>query len=1212
MKTLRSHKFVQILKKVYGEYTPKYANALLGIGDVYLDSCDYSECEAFYLEAKRIYKKVLGDNHLDYARSLCCLGTLYSKIHNYSESERYYLESLRITEINLEEHHVDYIQKTSLYASLLGQLGNLYFAKGNYSKSEKYYLDYSRIIKEILGVNHSYYAGSLNNLGDLYLVKGNYSESEHYYLESLRIRKEVLGENHPDYATSLNNLGELYRIQGNYSAAEHYLLESLRIYKEVLGENHPDYATSLNNLGLLYYAQGNFSAAEQYYLESLRIRKEVLGENHPDYAMSLHNLGELYYTQGHYSAAEQYYLKSLRIRKEVLGENHPNYAKSLYALGNLYYEIGNYSEAEGYHIRAMYAREEVLGENHPDYAMSLNDLGCLYNTMALYPLARIYLLKAAKIYETIWGKNHPTYIATLNNLANCYLGVGYYSLAERYYLEVIRLCNLCNEKGSHNYATYLNNLGELYYRLGNYSAAEQYYLESLRTYQEVLGENHPDYAIPLNNLGSLHKRLGNYSEAERYLSESLQITKDLLGEEHSMYATVLDNLGCLYVDSGNYINAERYLMESLRIRKGMFREDHPDYAISLHSLGALYEVMENYSKSEIYYLQSLQIIKEVLGDEHYDYARNLKCLGGLYYVLGNYSKACNYFLEAFNIEKHNFLTSLSYMTEYERALFWETIQDGFEYTYPRLTYRYHFTKPSISTFAYDNELFRKGLLLNSADAVRRSILESGDSVLIEQWNELTEAKQVVMHLEEKEPTSSQLDIYRHRADSLEKQMTISSAAFRQSKEQWNINWERVKKQLSKNEVAIEYFSAPISKDSTMYCALLLRHNSKYPELIPLFEENEVTNITSAVSKSVENSLLYHYTKKGAELTQKVWSSVLSKIKPGETIYFAPTGVLHQLAIEYLPVDSARTMSDVYNMVRLSSTREIVTNKSKESYKSAVVYGGIVYDADGQSLLTESNRYASQDLVVSRGIESDTLNRGTVGYLSGTLEEANHINVLLKENNIAATLYSALRANEESFKSLSGKHNNILHIATHGFTWTDSTARKQDYFADRMKMQLMGDNQPKGPIIDPLNRCGLLFAGANTALQGKSRELPEGVQDGILTAKEISLVDLRDAEVVVLSACETAKGDITSEGVFGLQRAFKMAGVQTIIMSLWKVSDEATQLLMSEFFTNWIAKRQPKREAFKNAQNAVRYAVDEYGDYIYKDKPYYWAGFVMLD
>ena len=146
---------------------------------------------------------------------------------------------------------------------------------------------------------------------------------------------------------------------------------------------------------------------------------------------------------------------------------------------------------------------------------------------------------------------------------------------------------------------------------------------------------------------------------------------------------------------------------------------------------------------------------------------------------------------------------------------------------------------------------------------------------------------------------------------------------------------------------------------------------------------------------------------------------------------------------------------------------------------------------------------------------------------------------------------------------------------------------------------------QAPIsIDPLNRCGLLFAGANLAFSGNRSELPETVQDGILTAKEVSLLDLRETDLVVLSACETGKGEVTGDGVFGLQRAFKMAGVQTIIMSLWPVDDQATQLLMTEFYNNWIGKRQSKRDAFRNAQNTVRYS--QYDD------PVYWAGFIMLD
>ena len=140
-------------------------------------------------------------------------------------------------------------------------------------------------------------------------------------------------------------------------------------------------------------------------------------------------------------------------------------------------------------------------------------------------------------------------------------------------------------------------------------------------------------------------------------------------------------------------------------------------------------------------------------------------------------------------------------------------------------------------------------------------------------------------------------------------------------------------------------------------------------------------------------------------------------------------------------------------------------------------------------------------------------------------------------------------------------------------------------------------------IDPLMRSGLLFAGANIALRGHGNALPANVQDGILTSKEISLLDLRGADMVILSACETGKGEVTGEGVFGLQRAFKMAGAQTILMSLWPVDDEATQMMMSSFYRHWITLCETKRSAFIHAQEEVKHKYP---------KPSYWAAFILLD
>ena len=584
------------------------------------------------------------------------------------------------------------------------------------------------------------------------------------------------------------------------------------------------------------------------------------------------------------------------------------------------------------------------------------------------------------------------------------------------------------------------------------------------------------------------------------------------------------------------------------------------------------------------------------------FAMILLDIGKLYEKKGELSKAEKFILHSTSIYKEFYIQSLNYQNNRQREQFWNSMRGIFEKTIPRIIYRYYSTNKYSSIIVYENELFKKGVLLNSAEIIKHSILTSADTTLINQWKELSDAQNIILTMQEKDPQSHILAEYIERAEQLEKQITISSAVYRENRDMWKITWDSVRNHLKKNQVAIEYMEAPLNEDSTMYCALLLRKNSKYPQLIPLFNEKEVLPLINIKTENRETPYkAYDYNGNGKILTEKVWGKILPYIKKGETIYFAPSGLLYQLAIEALPYDSTHSMTDMFNLVRLSSTRELVHHKDNVQHKKASLYGGIQYNMSGKEFLAESQRYAGTDLLASRGIVDNTNNRGTVAYLKGTKEEVENIYQMLKENQLQVQLFTSTTANEESFKALSGKHQNIVHIATHGFYWTDSTAQKSDYFSQRM--MTFDQNMPTPPSIDPLNRCGLLFAGANTAYSGHSSELPEGVQDGILTAKEISLLDLRDADLVVLSACETGKGEITGEGVFGLQRAFKQAGAQTLVMSLWKVDDKATQLLMTEFYRNLISKHQSKREAFRNAQNHIRSQ--------YK-APYYWAGFIMLD
>ena len=193
-------------------------------------------------------------------------------------------------------------------------------------------------------------------------------------------------------------------------------------------------------------------------------------------------------------------------------------------------------------------------------------------------------------------------------------------------------------------------------------------------------------------------------------------------------------------------------------------------------------------------------------------------------------------------------------------------------------------------------------------------------------------------------------------------------------------------------------------------------------------------------------------------------------------------------------------------------------------------------------------------------------------------------------------FSESTANEESFKANSGNSPSLLHIATHGFFYPSE--REDECLAFMRKIKGI-DNVSQLRVA--MNRTGILFSGANRAWRGES--IDRDMDDGVLTADEISHLDLSNTDMVVLSACETGLGEnVISEGVFGLQRAFKLAGVQTLVMSLWKVPDDETREFMSLFYKNWLG-GMDKREAFQAAQQEIKKA---------KPNPYYWAGFVMMD
>ena len=479
---------------------------------------------------------------------------------------------------------------------------------------------------------------------------------------------------------------------------------------------------------------------------------------------------------------------------------------------------------------------------------------------------------------------------------------------------------------------------------------------------------------------------------------------------------------------------------------------------------------------------------------------------------------------------------------------------------------YWFPTDTILKDTFNAVLFSKGIILNTDIELKKLILESNDERLIRAYEELQEIHKEIQGTNKKQDVKE----LEGRAVEIENQLIQGCKEFGDYTKNMTIDWQQVQSKLSEHDMAIEFVSFPLTNDSTMYIAYVLRKDMVCPKMIPLFEEK--------LLKKGEG--LYTNTS----VSKLIWEPLAEYLEGVQNVYFAPAGELYNIGIEYLPHWSGEgIMSEKWNMYRLSSTRQLAVIKDKNALKQASIYGGVKYDTKEDLLVADSRKYRSRERTFDYEpfAIADSLNlRAGALYLPATKTEAEEIDKTLEQKKITTKLLIDTLATEGAFKNLSGKKTNLLHIATHGFYWTETEAK----YKDNLSFLMLNDNQPRYVEDKALTRSGLLLAGANNALKGK--KLPEGVDDGILTAKEISQLDLRGLDLVVLSACETGLGEIKGDGVFGLQRGFKKAGANSLLMSLWKVDDEATRLLMTQFYKN-LTSGMNKFESLRDAQRFVR-------------------------
>ncbi|MBV6642110.1 MAG: CHAT domain-containing protein [Cyclobacteriaceae bacterium] len=1011
--------------------------------------------------------------------------------------------------------------------------------------AEDYYIKLGRRI------NARYVDGSLFNklyqvsLAGYYL---NYTETpnkayEIFDQEPEEMVFEQLKATQWRFAKAVTDMTEYLVLEGDY-------LYGVDLLQEVVDGMRANEYTDQTKLGdkmvslarMQTYA-GDYKTAEINTDEALKLIRRDGEKRSYEYVNALNSAALIYGTMGIYNKAERLLSKGESISSKLIGGDREIRLQSIEDLAFLYTRIGNYSETEVLLKEVIEARKKIYGANSRKLIKAYNALGELYMIRGEYPEAEKNIRTSLDICKTVYGENSLIYANNLVALVDFYKEIGNYQAGLQQLDNIFKIRTQKLQQGHILFSEVYRDYGLLHYHLGsNLNRVEQYFQQAREIVQTTFDQNHPSYAEAIKNLGFLYAERGEYDRALPLLTQADEIWTNALGNKNRSSGEVARLKGDIYTDQEKFELAETEYEKSSKYFRKIFSKQHPDYLNALSKL------------AQVYYINGeLDKVESILSETTLAYLEYTR----IYFPT---------------------------LSEEEKANFWAKIKKDFEF-YNTVAVDFQYNKPKYLENMYDFALATKSLLLNSSIKTRNAILNSGDTTLIslfEEWLEQKEFLTSTLSRSDEELVEDGININDIKDDisRLEKELSEKSTDFAQTFENEVYSWNDVRKVLKDNEAAVEIiryrqFDKEFNEEKVRYAALIVTaETKKNPTLVLLENGNDLENKFFTLQR---NSVKFKLEDKLSYLNY--WRPIATAIGNKDVVYVSPDGIYNQINIEALMMDDGNFVIDKQNIRIVNSTKALPINRSKEAKKAqkntqtelnAMLFGNPEY-------------YTNDKEAVS---EATGPNKKVIPQLPGTEREVTIISDLLKNQGWKANTYIGTEASEEAIKK--ADNYKLLHIATHGFF--DEEEKK---VTDRFSL-FEEDN--------PLERSGLLAKGGGDVLLEAS-DKNYNMNDGILTAYEAMNLNFDNTELIVLSACETGRGEIKQgEGVFGLQRSFLVAGADAMIMSLFQVSDEVTEKLMTEFYKNWIEQKKEKREAFNLAQKAVKAE--------FKD-PIYWGAFIMI-
>lgn len=889
--------------------------------------------------------------------------------------------------------------------------------------------------------------------------------------------------------------------------------------------------------------------------------------------------------------------EALILKKE--GKESLSYAIAMKNKGVAFFYMGQYFDAYNFFLSALKIREKIQGDQHPEYAAILGNLSSVQIVLCNYEDALAKCMQAQSIMKNIPVDTSIMIVLLINQSAASWQ-LGNYENVESLYLKALELVQQSLEKHQRYYLPVINNLAVYYANIGDLKNAEAILKQCLDAYEQAGAINTQGYAIALDNYGNVFTEkedTASWNKAELIYQRAGKLFLELNNPVY--YSQNLHNHAALHEKRNEPDAAKTKYEQALQIKKEIFGEANPNYALSLSNFGLFCARISDNNRADSLCLTAIDIYKTSLKKDHADYIFALYNRAIANRIMKRQDQAANHFTVASQSDRVYLGDAATYLAEKQLkdhiALF-EKRADNY-YSVMR-DMKYNFS--GFAENAYDQTIFYKGFLLSKSISWKNEALANPTAEIQQKYSKY-QADRRLLH-----EASMSLDYDPAGIDLIEKNINLQEKEIIQviGKDKLTLpqfTWQDIQGRLQPGETAIEfihyryYDHRGTPTDSIYYAALILNAGSKTPIFVPLFEARQLERLMPEQpgdSLAIDN--FYFRESKGSTILYlTIWEPLERHLTGVKKIYYSPSGLLHRINLAAVAPTKRQLLAEKYEMVMLYSTRRLAENDSREyATNNAVFFGGIQFDPN---ITPEEN--------VSKPVK----NTFKPGYftpenkawppLTYSDMEIDSAAAICQNKGIYPQLYRQLQASEDALMEIGSviPSPRILHVATHGFFFPDASpvAIHTTGFAgeDRLRLQ-----------DDPMLRSGLIMAGGNYAwLNGKPVNPDKA--DGILTAYEVSQLNLGETELVVLSACETALGDaVGNEGVYGLLRAFKIAGANYILMSLWQISDFHTREFMAIFYTYWLQKGEPMEKAFQLAQKDMKKKYH---------KPYYWAGFVLL-